>query len=458
MNTSNNKGKTVRRIKIDYRCLLICLDCFSFLRENGFVTMLKDTDGSVSELFDIKVKLKDFKHNLIEDFLFALSLNVKKCVAEDIYDFCNDVSYNKMRGDAFMSGDYVDSNDETILFYETDIEYLKENVIRFTVGVENKVASKTGDFTDFLLERIEFVINGFTGDFEFVGESNSLERLPGEKNGKAKFELEIDFSVYDPNKLEELPSLVFSQMVRRREWIKYIDNLSKDPQLAKVRKNGMAIKYIENPSEEVQLAAVQQNGMAIKYIENPSEEVQLAAVQQKEKAIKYIENPSEEFQLAAVKQNKWVFQYIKNPSEEVQLAAVEQNGALIDYIKNPSEEVQLAAVKNNSFAIQYIKNSSVTLQLVAVQRVRMAIRYIENPSEEFLLAAVKQDKFVFEYIKNPSEKVQLAAVQQEGMLIIYIQNPSEEVQLAAVKQNSLAIQYIKNPSPKVKDLVKKECF
>ena len=166
-----------------------------------------------------------------------------------------------------------------------------------------------------------------------------------------------------------------------------------------------AIRYIDNPSKEVQMAAVQQIGYAIDYIKNPAKEVQMTAVRDYGDAIRFIDNPSEEVQMAAVQQDGYAIRFIENPSEEVKMAAVQEDGYAIQFIKNPSEELQMATVQQSGSAIRFIKNPSEELKMIAAQNDGNAIEYIENPSESVQLVAVQQDGYAIQYIKNPHPSV-----------------------------------------------------
>lgn len=74
---------------------------------------------------------------------------------------------------------------------------------------------------------------------------------------------------------------------------------------------------IYNSTDEQKLSLIIKRGDFIKYMNNPTEKLQLEAVKKYPETIEYIENPSEKVKLEAVKQNPFTIIFIKNPTDKV---------------------------------------------------------------------------------------------------------------------------------------------
>jgi hypothetical protein len=252
-----------------------------------------------------------------------------------------------------------------------------------------------------------------------------------------------------------------------------------NPELLRVKEDGLSIKYIENPTVEIQLEAVKENAEALRYIKHPSEFIQEAALKSDIfTAFSYIDNPSDELILFSLKQSGYILSKIKNPSRAMQKVALRSDGYAIksiinpddelikialkqcgdclEYIDNPTEEQQIIAVKQSSLVIQHIKNPSEKVQLASVIAAVYSFSDIRNPTKFVILETLERGGYMIEYVTNPTQEMKLLAVKNSDEAIQYIDTPDEEIQLASVKNDVSTIKDIKDPTPIVQEYVMKK--
>jgi hypothetical protein len=104
--------------------------------------------------------------------------------------------------------------------------------------------------------------------------------------------------------------------------IEYITNPSEKVQLAAIKKNIYAFKVIKFPCAAVIDYVLNFNSNYLRFIDNPTKEQVWTAVRKNGYAISHVPNPSYELQLAAIQVACDSIRYVKYPHPEIMTLAI----------------------------------------------------------------------------------------------------------------------------------------
>lgn len=153
--------------------------------------------------------------------------------------------------------------------------------------------------------------------------------------------------------------------------------------LKRIKRSPNYIKFINNPSKELQIQAVKEIGYSIKYIKNPSIEIQKTAITQNPYCIEYIQDPIEEIQLLAISIAPRCFKLIKQPTDKVK-----------EYMRN-YEYNRLEKYRKQYDRIMELKDNEETTDRLSILMTKM--------EKEFKVPALNDE----EWNQNHKEVIEL---------------------------------------------------
>lgn len=144
------------------------------------------------------------------------------------------------------------------------------------------------------------------------------------------------------------------------------DGLSKKEIVRKLQYNGAEIAFIENPTKEMQIAAVTYSIYTIQWIKNPCEEAQDIVIE-KSDVFKYfcpkIKKEYKEVSLGQLKNDPFLVRFIKHPTIEQQKFGVEQQIFEASmFIENMDEQLQIESIEISPSNIWLIQNPTIAVQ------------------------------------------------------------------------------------------------